>query len=184
MKRKIAIRATMGVMVCCLLLGGCVEEVEDSEYEYESESETETETELGGLDSDSEVETESETERESESESEHEPESELESESESESEESCFGLSEAEVGCVVKCLNRQNILCHGVRDFDDVSCLGYWETVDGSGGTVVNYDIVVYGVALKNHRWVGIVCVPTEELRECGINREDEWLRICESRRG
>lgn len=143
MKRKIAIRATVGSLVICgVIIGGVVIGTREDREEPE-ESVTEATTVV-----------ESETVTESELES-----------------ESYFGLTEAEVECVIACLREWRYSCSGVDDFKDITCLGYGEKYDEEAGSiVVNYDVIMYGVVLKDRSYSGVVSVDTDELARCGVD--------------
>ena len=156
MKRKIAIRATVGAAVCVLVgemvVGGIFSEkqaieVEDVPEVIEAEEVTEPEVEEEVFE--------------------------------------CIGLTDVdvEVNCILEKLHEWKIQCCE-SDIEQVACLGYVTRFETETGvSEPNYNLVEYGVTLKDRRWGGVVCVSVERLRECGVSNEDEWLRIWESRR-
>lgn len=112
------------------------------------------------------VPTETSTIKEQPTETETEPVEETEPE-----EDPYFGLSEFEVKCIVEKLNSWNIQCGDASDFMDITCLGYGlrYTAPGVGNCELNYDIIEYGVALKNGRGFQ-VWIDSEVLEEYGID--------------
>lgn len=92
-------------------------------------------------------------------------------ETEPEVEDPYFGLSEFEIKCIVEKLNSWNIQCNGASDFKNITCLGYGlrYTAPGVGNCELNYDIIEYGVSLKNGRAFQ-VWLSSEVLAEHGID--------------
>lgn len=82
-----------------------------------------------------------------------------------------FGLSEIEVQYIVEKLNSWNIQCNGASDLMNITCLGYGlrYTAPGVGNCELNYDIIEYGVSLKNGRAFQ-VWLSSDVLAESGVD--------------
>ena len=115
--------------------------------------------------------TEAEGSVESETESEVVVETETEVEVITEVEDPYFGLTAAEVECIVSRLNEWKIECYDASDFMHMACLGYGVNyMTESGVPEVNYDIINYGVTLKDDGFVSVVYIETKVLAERGVD--------------